>query len=336
MTFVANAENLTTPAVCYTGTPWTADSGGFLRGVGRGKRLLAAKPLAAGDFRAEFDLSLEAPKREMALVVGPDSELKFAAGAASWELRGRFFRAADRPVVVAAPPLRAGQRFKVTLERLGAEVILAVEGAVIYRGACSRAELGTIGLDPGAGTVSLYGFSARGIFVAEERVPKPFGNPFGMQLHPVPVESRAVYAPVLLREAPTNESSMIRRSDGALENHPGYETGQRFRECDAVQGWRTDLVRGWSRVGFARQGILPRCRPWRRTTEQVHVVVHVAGEGTGGYRGRLYEVSSRVGCPRLKPVEPAAACCSRLCWFDPWLHPAAVGSNFAGRGASHP
>src|SRR5688572_7838458 len=55
ITFVANAENLTRPRVRYTDGPWTADSGGFLSGAGRGRRLLAEIAPGAGNFRAEFE-----------------------------------------------------------------------------------------------------------------------------------------------------------------------------------------------------------------------------------------------------------------------------------------
>ena len=289
MTFVANAENLTTPAVRYTGTPWTADEGGFLRGAGGGKRLLAVRAPAAGDFRAEFELSLAVPKRESAVVLGPDSELSFAANAASWQLRGRFFRASDRAMTIAAPALKAGQRCKLTVERIGAEVIVAVDGAVIYRGACSRGALGALGLDPGTGTVNLYGFSARGFFAADVRAPKPFGNPFGLQLRPLPSDSQAVYAPVVVREAHTNESSMIRRRDGALEIYsvtkPASDSVSVVRSRDGGLTWSEPAVALVlpGKAYYAVQAL-------EAADGVVHIVVHVAGEGPGGYRGRLYEV----------------------------------------------
>jgi len=289
ITFVANAENLTTPAVRYTGTPWTADAGGFLRGTGRGKRLLAIRAPAAGDFRAEFELSLAAPKRESTVVLGADSELAFAAGAASWQLRGRFFRASDRPVTIAAPVLKAGQRYKLTIERLGAEVMVGVDGAVIHRGACSRGELGALGLDPGTGTVNLYGFSARGFFAADERAPKPFGNPFGLQLRPVPSDPQAVFAPVIVREALTNESSMIRRRDGALEIYsvtkPASDSVSVVRSRDGGLTWSEPEVALVlpGKAYYAVQAL-------EGADGVVHIVVHLAGEGPGGYRGRLYEV----------------------------------------------
>ncbi len=289
MTFVANAENLTTPAVRYTGTPWTADAGGFLRGTGRGKRLLAIQAPAAGDFRAEFELSLATPKRESSVVLGADSELSFAAGAASWQVRGRFFRASDRPVTIDAPGLKAGQRFKLTIERIGPEVMVAVDGAVIHRGACSRVELGALGLDPGTGTVNLFGFSARGLLTADKRAPKPFGNPFGLQLRSVPSEPKAVYAPVIIREAVTNESSMIRRRDGALEIYsvtkPASDSVSVMRSRDGGLTWSEPEVALVlpGKAYYAVQAL-------EAADGVVHIVVHIAGEGPGGYRGRLYEV----------------------------------------------
>lgn len=289
MTFVANAENLTTPAVRYTGTPWTADAGGFLRGTGRGKRLLAVRALSAGDFRAEFELRLVAPKRESAVVLGLDSELAFAASAASWQLRGRFFRASDRPVTIAAPGLKAGQRFKLTIERIGVEVTVAVDGVLIHRGGCSRGELGALGLDPGTGTVNLYGFSARGSFAGDELALKPFGNPFGLQLRSVPSEPKAVYAPVIIREAVTNESSMIRRRDGTLEIYsvtkPASDSVSVMRSRDGGLTWSepdADLVLP-GKAYYAVQAL-------EAADGVVHIVVHIAGDGPGGYHGRLYEV----------------------------------------------
>lgn len=289
ITFVANAENQTTPRVRYTGHAWVADPGGFLAGTGRGHRLLTELAPDAGDFRIELELSLPAANRESALVLGGDSELVFAAGAKGWKLRGRFFRAADAPLAIAAPAVKAGRSFGLAVERKGEVVAIFADGVVVHRGACSAAALGALGLDPGAGTVRLSTLTASGVFAASRIAAKPFGNSFGMQLRRPPATSAGVYAPVIVRGALTNESSLLCLADGTLET---YSVAKPASDSVTVQRSR-DGGFTWSepQTAFTLPG-----RAYYALQVLVagdgarHAAVHVFGEGPGGYRGRLYEV----------------------------------------------
>lgn len=289
ITFVANAENQTKPRVRYTGNPWVADQGGFLVGTGRGHRLLTEMVPGAGDFRIELELSLPVANREAALVLGGDSELLFAAGAKVWKLRGRFFRASDRIDEVPALATKAGKSFALTLERKGEAVTISIDGATLYRGPCSAAALGALGLDPGAGTVRLYTFSASGEFSAGGVAVKPFGNPFGMQLRRLPASSAEVYEPVIVRSALTNESSLLRLADGSLEI---YSVTKPASDSVTVQRSR-DGGLTWSepQTAFPLPGRAYYALQVLAASDGArHAVVHVLGEGPGGYRGRLYEV----------------------------------------------
>ena len=182
ITFVANAENQTAPRVRYSGRAWTVDQGGFLVGAGRGHRLLATAAPEAGDFRVELDLALPRAGRESLLVFGPGSELAFASGSWTWKLRGRFFRAGDAPIEVAAPDVKPGKSFNLVIERRGAVVVLSVDGREVVRGACSPGAVSELGLDPDLGVVHLYTLAATGRFGPVTSEAKAFGNPFGMQL----------------------------------------------------------------------------------------------------------------------------------------------------------
>ena len=289
VTFVANAENLTKPRVRYTGNPWMADPGGFLTGTGRGHRLLAELAPGAGDFRIEAELSLATAGRETALVLGADSELILTAGVQPWKLRGRFFRAGDAAVEIAAPPVKAGQIFALVLERRGEVVTIAVNGVAVHRGPCQPGALGTLGLDPGAGAVRLYALGAAGNFLPAGAPPKAFGNPFGMQLRRVPAESGSVYEPVVIRGALTNESSLLRRSDGTLETYsvtkPASDSVTVVRSRDGGLTW-SEPHPAFSLPGRAYYAL----QVLEAADGALHAAVHVAGEGPGGYRGRLYEV----------------------------------------------
>lgn len=289
ITFVANAENQTKPRVRYTGHAWVADQGGFLTGTGRGHRLLTEVAPDAGDFRIELELSLPAANREAALVLGGDSELTFAAGVKVWKLRGRFFRAGDARIEIAAPAIKVGKSFALAVERKGEVVTILADGAVAHRGACSAAALGALGLDPGAGSVRLYTFAASGAFATSRIAAKPFGNPFGMQLRRAPATSAAVYEPVVVRGALTNESSILRMADGALET---YSVTKPASDSVTVQRSR-DGGLTWSepQTAFTLPGRAYYALQVLAASDGArHAAVHVFGEGPGGYRGRLYEV----------------------------------------------
>ncbi|MEY4938354.1 MAG: hypothetical protein RIQ93_89 [Verrucomicrobiota bacterium] len=289
ITFVANAENLTRPRVRYTGKAWVVDRAGFLAGSGRGHRLMADVTPGNGDFRAEFELSLPAAARESSVVIGADGELVIAAAARQWKLRGRFFRAGDAPIAFAAPAVKAGQRFVLVIERQGAEVAIAVDRVVMYRGACRAGPTGALGLDPGAGAVRLYQFATTGAFPASGFLAKPFGNPFGMQLRPAPSNVEAVQAPVIVRAAATNETSLVRRRDGALEIYsvtkPASDSISVQRSADGGLTWSEPQV-AFPLPGRAYYAV----QALEAGDGALHVVAHLGGEGPGGYRGRLYEV----------------------------------------------
>lgn len=289
VTFVANAENQTAPRVRYTGRAWTVDQGGFLLGSGRGHRLLAATPPEAGDFRIELDLALPRAGRESLLVVGAGSELAFASGSRTWRLRGRFFRAGDAPVEIAAPDVKPGRSFNLVLERRGEVAVLAVDGREIHRGVCSPAAVGTLGLDPDLGLVHLYTFAATGRFGAVAAEAKPFGNPFGMQLRPAPRDLRSVWAPAIVREAPTNEASIVQRRDGTLEIYaitkPESDSVSVIRSRDGGLTW------GGPEIAFRLPGRAYYALVVLEAADgALHAVYHILGDGPGGYRGRLYEV----------------------------------------------
>lgn len=289
ITFVANAENQTKPRVRYTGHAWVADQGGFLSGTGRGHRLLTEVAPDAGDFRIELEIGLPAANREAALVLGGDSEVVFAAGAKGWKLRGRFFRAADAPLEITAPPIKAGKSFALVLERKSDAVTISLDGATVHRGPCSAGALGALGLDPGAGTVRLYTLVASGVFATTRLAAKPFGNPFGMQLRRAPATSAAVYEAVIVRAALTNESSIVRLADGSLETYsvtkPASDSVTVQRSRDGGLTWSEPQTAFTlpGRAYYALQVLAAK-------DGARHAVVHVLGEGPGGYRGRLYEV----------------------------------------------
>ncbi len=289
ITFVANAENLTKPRVRYLGRSWTADAGGFLAGSGRGQRLLADAGAAEGDFRVELELSLPRAGRESSLLVGDDGEVVMVSGGNRWELKGRVFRAADTPIHLAAPEIKPGKSFGVTLERRGSGVAIKVDGTEIYRGAAGAGAVKQFGIDPGTGLVQLYTLFGSGFSTDAPWPSQPFGNPFGMQLRAPPKTMGEVYAPVIVREAPTNEASIVARRDGTLEIYSITKP-----ESDSVSVRRSsDGGLTWSdpRIAFRLPGRAYYALMVLEAEDgALHAVVHILGEGPGGYRGRLYEV----------------------------------------------
>ncbi len=288
ITFVANAENLTKPRVRFTGTEWKADQGGFLIGTGRGHRLLAENAPEAGDFRMELELALPRAGRESLIVVGAGSEVVVAAGAKTWKLRGRFFRAADQPIEFAAPEIKPGRSFSLVIERVGASVAVAVDGRPVHRGPCSAGPVEVAGIDPDVGQVQLYTFSIRGRFGAVAAA-KPFGNRFGLQLRAAPRDLRSVFAPVIVREAPTNEASIVARRDGTLEIYaitkPESDSVSVIRSRDGGLTWGAPEI-AFRLPGRAYYAIIVL----EAADGSMHAVYHILGDGPGGYRGRLYEV----------------------------------------------
>lgn len=285
--YVANAENFTAPQVRYTGRPWVVSQSGYLEGMGKGHRLLGQPAPGAGDFVASFDLGLPREKRESSVVIDSVSEIVMRGETGLWELRGRFFRAGEKPVPVKAPAFNPGKEFTFSVERVGGRVRVVVAGTEIYAGACSPEGLSSLGLDPGTGVVRLNTFTASGNVAHGAR--QMFDNGFGMQLRHRPASAREVFAPVIVREAPTNECSLVARHDGTMEIY--YVTKPASDSISVIASSDDGLTWGEPRVAFPLPGkAYYAVKAVEDRNHDVQLVYHLFGQGEGGYNGRLYEV----------------------------------------------
>jgi hypothetical protein len=136
----------------------------------------------------------------------------------------------------------------------------------------------------GLGRLALAAFAWCGFAQAAESV-----GSFGLRLRAVPSAVSEVYAPVVVRAAPTNETSLVRRSDGTLELYavakPSSDCVQVMRSRDGGLTWQGP------ELAFPLPGRAYYALQVLEAKEgALHAVVHVQGDGPGGYRGRLYEV----------------------------------------------
>jgi len=125
--------------------------------------------------------------------------------------------------------------------------------------------------------------------VSASAAERPFTNPFGLQLRPPPATVAEVRAPAILHEAPTNETSLVRRADGTIELYaiakPASDAVAVMRSRDGGLTWSAAET-AFPLPGKAYYAI----QVLEAADGALHAVVHILGEGPGGYRGRLYEV----------------------------------------------
>ncbi len=300
ITYVANLENGTQPKVRYTGREWVINPEGFLSGRGPGHKVAMIPPPGAGDFRVEAKLVLPMKGRRSAIAVGYDSRIVLVSGGNTVSLEGRFFRAGEKPVEVSTATVPPTGERTLVIDRVDGKVSVSVDGQVAYSGACDSGPLPLLGVDPGDGTVQLIAMSAQGHL--PEGGEKEFGNAFGLQMRPVPKTAQEVFAPVIVHEGPTNECSLIARRDGILELYhatkPASDSISVMRSKDGGLTW------GPSEIAFPLPGkIYYAVMAAEARDGTVHIVFHVAAEGPGGYRGRLYHVYHTKSLPDGKGWE---------------------------------
>ena len=287
--YVANVENLTQSSIHYTGRPWKTIQEGYLEGAGDRAQLWGLPAPDKGDFRIDAELKLPRLGKRSALVLSPSSEIVLTSGGSTLALRGRFFQTADQPIEAPIGVVPPNQTFRLTLQRIGGEVIVTHAGKEVHRGPCSTAALDHIGFDPKEGAIHLYTFTAAGSLPAQAIARKAFSNPFGMQLRKAPKTAAEVTAPVLVGEPPSQECAAITRKDGALEVYfitkPASDSISLIRSTDGGLTWSTPKE-AFRLPGTAHYGIQALEDP----SGAVNIVFHLFGQGPGGYNGRLYEV----------------------------------------------
>jgi hypothetical protein len=136
------------------------------------------------------------------------------------------------------------------------------------------------------GTVAVC---ALALGIASPAAERPFANPFGLHLRPAPAALAEVRAPAIVREAPTNEMGLVRRSSGEIELYgiakPASDAVTVLRSRDGGLTWAAPEV-AFPLPGQAYYAI----QVLEAADGALHAVVHILGQGPGGYRGRLYEV----------------------------------------------
>lgn len=117
----------------------------------------------------------------------------------------------------------------------------------------------------------------------------PAAEPFGVRLRPPPRDVASVYPPVVLRESPGNECSLVARRDGTLEIYavtkPASDTLSVVRSRDGGLTWAAPEL-AFALPGQAYYAV----QVLEAADGALHAVTHVQGQGPGGYRGRLYEI----------------------------------------------
>lgn len=113
--------------------------------------------------------------------------------------------------------------------------------------------------------------------------------PVGMRWRAPPASASAGWAPAVIREAPTNETCLLSRTDGTLEIYaigkPASDVVTVIRSHDGGLTW-SETQTAFVLPGKAYYAI----QVLAATDGVLHAVMHILGEGPGGYRGRLYEV----------------------------------------------